>query len=50
VSAQRRVEHQKQNPTASYQSPVGFVVGVHLDYSWRLKSVQFYGEKPIVGE
>ena len=39
VFAEGRVEHQKQNQTATSQWPVGFVFGVQLDYSCRLKSV-----------
>ena len=39
VSAEGRVEHQKRNQTATSQWPVGFVFGVQLDYSSRLKSV-----------
>ena len=39
VSAEGRVEHQKQNQTATFQWPVGFVFGVQLDYSCRKKSV-----------
>ena len=38
VSAEGRVEHQKRNQTATSQWPVGFVFGVQLDYSCRLKS------------
>ena len=38
VSAEGRVEHQKRNQTATSQWPVGFVFGVQLDYSSRLKS------------
>ena len=38
VSAEGRVEHQKQNQTATSQWPVGFVFGVQLDYSCRKKS------------
>ena len=43
VSAEGRVEHQKQNQTATSQWPVGFVFGVQLDYSCRLKSVPSNG-------
>ena len=39
VFAEGRDEHQKQNQTATSQWPVGFVFGVQLDYSCRLKSV-----------
>ena len=39
VSAEGRVEHQKRNQTVTSQWPVGFVFGVQLDYSYRLKSV-----------
>ena len=38
VSAEGRVEHQKQNQKATSQWPVGFVFGVQLDYSCRKKS------------
>ena len=38
VFAEGRVEHQKQNQTATSQWPVGFVFGVQLDYSCRKKS------------
>ena len=44
VSAEGRVEHQKRNQTATSQWPVGFVFGVQLDYSSRLKSVSSTGE------
>ena len=45
VFAEGRVEHQKQNQTATSQWPVGFVFGVQLDYSCRLKSVSSDAEK-----
>ena len=38
VSAEGRVEYQKQNQTATSQWPVGFVFGVQLDYSCRKNS------------
>ena len=41
VSAEGRVEHQKRNQTATSQWPVGFVFGVQLDYSSRLKSAYY---------
>ena len=47
VSAEGRVEHQKQNQTATSQWPVGFVFGVQLDYSCRLKSVPSDAEKGV---
>ena len=47
VSAEGRVEHQKQNQTATSQWPVGFVFGVQLDYSFRLKSVPSDAEKVV---
>ena len=47
VSAEGRVEHQKQNQTATSQWPVGFVFGVQLDYSCRLKSVPSDAEKVV---
>ena len=47
VSAKGRVEHQKQNQTATSQWPVGFVFGVQLDYSCRLKSVSSDAEKVV---
>ena len=47
VFAEGRVEHQKQNQTATSQWPVGFVFGVQLDYSCRLKSVPSDGEKVV---
>ena len=47
VSAEGRVEHQKQNQTATSQWPVGFVFGVQLDYSCRLKSVPSDTEKVV---
>ena len=34
-----RVEHQNRNQTATSQWPFGFVFGVQLNYSCRLKSV-----------
>ena len=49
VSAEGRVEHQKQNQTATSQWPVGFVFGVQLDYSCRLKSVPSDAEKVVEG-
>ena len=48
VFAEGRVEHQKQNQTATSQWPVGFVFGVQLDYSCRLKSVSSDGENRVV--
>ena len=45
--AEGRVEHQKQNQTATSQWPVGFVFGVQLDYSCRLKSVSPDGENRV---
>ena len=39
VSADGRVEHKKQNQTVIAQWPFGFVFGVQLYYSCRLKSV-----------
>ena len=50
VSAEGRVEHQKQNQTATSQWPVGFVFGVQLDYSCRLKSVPSNGRNRVCGE
>ena len=47
VFAEGRVEHQKRNQTATFQWPVGFVFGVQLDYSCRLKSVPSDGEKVV---
>ena len=47
VSAEGRVEHQKQNQTATSQWPVGFIFGVQLDYSSRLKSVPSDAEKVV---
>ena len=47
VSAEGRVEHQKRNQTATSQWPVGFVFGVQLDYSFRLKSVPSDDEKVV---
>ena len=44
VSAEGRVEHQKRNQTATSQWPVGFVFGVQLDYSSRLKSASATNE------
>ena len=38
VSAEGRVEHQKQNQTVTSQWPVGSVFGVQLDNSCRKKS------------
>ena len=49
VSAEGRVEHQKRNQTATSQWPVGFVFGVQLDYSCRLKSVSSTEEKRVQG-
>ena len=46
VSAEGRVEHQKQNQTANSQWLVGFVFGVQLDYLCRLKSVSYDEENP----
>ena len=48
VSAEGRVEHQKQNQTATSQWPVGFVFGVQLDYSCRKKSEPAYAENRVV--
>ena len=47
VSAEGRVEHQKQNQTATSQWPVGFVFGVQLDYSCRKKSEPAYAENRV---
>ena len=47
VSAEGRVEHQKQNQTATFQWPVGFVFGVQLDYSCRKKSVPSNGRNRV---
>ena len=47
VSAVDRVEHQKQNQTATSQWPVGFVFGVQLDYSCRKKSEPAYAENRV---
>ena len=47
VSAKGRVEHQKRSQTATLQRPVGFVFGVLLDYSCRLKRVPSDGENPV---
>ena len=47
VSAEGRVEHQKQNQTATSQWPVGFVFGVQLDYSCRKKSDPAYAENRV---
>ena len=49
VFAEGRVEHQKQNQTATSQWPVGFVFGVQLDYSCRLKSVPSNGINRVHG-
>ena len=49
VSAEGRVEHQKQNQTVSSQWPVGFVYGVQLDYSCQLNSVPSDAEKFVDG-
>ena len=48
MSAEGRVEHQKQNQTAISQWPVGFVFGVQLDYSCRLKSILSDGENRVL--
>ena len=40
-------KHQKQNHTATSQWPVGFVFGVQLDYSCRLKSVLSEGRNRV---
>ena len=48
VSAEGRVEHQKQNQTATSQWPVGFVFGVQLDYSCRKKSDPADAENRVV--
>ena len=37
VSGKGRVEQQKRNQTATFPLPFGFVFGVKLDYSSRLK-------------
>ena len=47
VFAEGRVEHQKQNQTATSQWPVCFVFGVQLDYSCRLKRVPSDAEKVV---
>ena len=39
-STEDQVEHQKRNQTVTSQWPVGFVLGVQLGYSCRLKSFQ----------
>ena len=44
-----RVEYQKRNQTATSQWPVGFVIGVQLDYSCRFKSVRSDAEKVVHG-
>ena len=49
VSAEGRVEHQKQNQTATSQWPVGFVFGVQLDYSCRKKSDPANAENRVHG-
>ena len=49
VSAEGRVEHQKQNQTATFQWPVGFVFGVQLNYSCRKKSVPSEGINRVHG-
>ena len=46
VSAEGRVEHQKLNQVAALVSP-GWVFGVQLDYSCRLKSVPPDAEKVV---
>ena len=48
VSAEGRVEHQKQNQTATSQWPVGFVFGVQLDYSCRKNSDPANAENRVV--
>ena len=48
VFVEGRVEHQKRNQTATVQLPVGFVFGVQLDYSYRLKSVSAIAEKRVL--
>ena len=48
VSAEGRVENQKQNQTATSQWPVGFVFGVQLDYSCRKKSDPANAENRVV--
>ena len=48
VFAEGRVEHQKQNQTATPQWPVGFVFGVQLDYSCRKNSEPAYAENRVV--
>ena len=48
VSAEGRVEHQKRNQTATCQLPVGFVFGVQLDYSSRLKSASSTDEIRLI--
>ena len=48
VFAEGRVEHQKQNQTATSQWPVGFVFGVQLDYSCRKKSDPANAENRVV--
>ena len=47
VPAEGRVEHQKRYQMATYRWPVGFVFGVQLDYSYRLKSVPATAEKRV---
>ena len=47
VSAEGRVEHQKQHQTVTSQWPVGLVFGVQLDYSSRLKSTSATDEKLV---
>ena len=47
VFAEGRVEHQKQNQTATSQWPVGFGFGVQLDYSCRKKSDPAYAENRV---
>ena len=50
MSAEGRVEHQKQNQTATSQWPVGFVFGVQLDFRYRLQvprtSMTYYKDDP----
>ena len=48
--AEGRVEHQKQNQTATSQWPAGFVFGVQLDYSCRKKSEPAYKENRVMGD
>ena len=50
VSAEGRVENQKQNQTATSQWPVGFVFSVQLDYSCRKKSDLPDTEKRVMAE